>query len=711
MYARMARESILKTKTPIQLNDKELILNVLKNSFIFKELDDTELNILMACMFHCRVAEGQYVFKQGDVANTFFIIKSGTAEIHANERFIKTLESPKYFGETALLYNAPRNASIRAATELELFGMERQTFQKMIRQISNRSFESSFACLEKAAIFDSLTKEQKIQLTENVIVEKYAAGDTIIHQNATAHSFYLIKTGSVDCLKHGKVVAKLNEGATFGEQAMVEKGQRAVTVKAKNDVVLLALSSDVLEKILGETLQDLQNKNVLFWAVASEPHFAGLLAAQKERWFQQSKMVSFDGINILKRAGQPITRLYLVLEGQIKYGEKVFERGQFFRLDLVFPQINLAQTFEHDLVSKDGKISMIGMEDLKEILSEDFVKRESMLAAAKHPPSADSVNFQSVQNLQLTDLLYLKFLGEGQLGKVFLVADRNSRALYALKMVMKDDVAEFNLQEAVTNEKKTLMGMAHPQILKLFRTFSDEKSIYFLTNFIGGVEFFDLIRTIDFLNNTDARFYVGIMLLQLEYLHKNRICHRDLKPENLIVDEKGYLHLIDFGTAKTITNHRGRTQTIIGTPHYMAPEILTGKGYSFCVDIWSMGICMYELMTGMVPFGEDVLDPYDTYKIIIEGNLNFPKEFATLENEEAMALIRQLLDRVPESRLGGSFDKLKTHEWFEGFDWESLEKRTAVAPNILTGENVLSQSELNELFQRSRPMLQQIEVS
>jgi len=212
-------------------------------------------------------------------------------------------------------------------------------------------------------------------------------------------------------------------------------------------------------------------------------------------------------------------------------------------------------------------------------------------------------------------------------------------------------VAEFNLQEAVTNEKKTLMGMAHPQILKLFRTFSDEKSIYFLTNFIGGVEFFDLIRTIDFLNNTDARFYVGIMLLQLEYLHKNRICHRDLKPENLIVDEKGYLHLIDFGTAKTITNHRGRTQTIIGTPHYMAPEILTGKGYSFCVDIWSMGICMYELMTGMVPFGEDVLDPYDTYKIIIEGNLNFPKEFATLENEEAMALIRQLLDRVPESRL------------------------------------------------------------
>ncbi len=193
LFARMARESIIKTKQTIGQEDKMLIFDALKRSFIFKDLSDNDVNIVIACMFHCTVDEGQFVFKQGDIANSFFVIKSGTAEVIANERLIKTLESPKYFGETALLYNAPRNASIRAQTELELFGMDRVTFQKMIRQISNRLFDQSYACLQKATIFDCLSQEQKRQLAENVIVEKYAEGETIVHQGARANSFYIIK--------------------------------------------------------------------------------------------------------------------------------------------------------------------------------------------------------------------------------------------------------------------------------------------------------------------------------------------------------------------------------------------------------------------------------------------------------------------------------------------------------------------------------------
>lgn len=91
----------------------------------------------------------------------------------------------------------------------------------------------------------------------------------------------------------------------------------------------------------------------------------------------------------------------------------------------------------------------------------------------------------------------------------------------------------------------------------------------------------------------------------MEYLHIRNIIYRDLKPENVMVEADGYLRLIDMGTAKQLKQNSGfRTFTIIGTPHYMAPEVMQGKGYSFSVDIWSLGVLLYEFFCGHLPFGE-----------------------------------------------------------------------------------------------------------
>ncbi len=104
----------------------------------------------------------------------------------------------------------------------------------------------------------------------------------------------------------------------------------------------------------------------------------------------------------------------------------------------------------------------------------------------------------------------------------------------------------------------------------------------------------------------------------MEYMHNNSIIYRDIKPENIMVDAKGYMKLIDMGTAKFLKGKGGKTFTIIGTPHYMAPEIITGKGYTYSVDLWSIGICLYEFMCGGVPFAEDAEDPYEIYEEIIK---------------------------------------------------------------------------------------------
>lgn len=138
------------------------------------------------------------------------------------------------------------------------------------------------------------------------------------------------------------------------------------------------------------------------------------------------------------------------------------------------------------------------------------------------------------------------------------------------------------------------------------------------------------------LDNSEAIFYTATIILILEYLFEWNIVYRDLKPENMIVDDIGYINLIDFGTATWLSMNKNWTHTIIGTPHYMAPETLKGKGYNCTADLWSLGVIIFELMCGYVPFGENETDPISIYNAIVMAPLVFPDYFTESENEKAI---------------------------------------------------------------------------
>lgn len=120
------------------------------------------------------------------------------------------------------------------------------------------------------------------------------------------------------------------------------------------------------------------------------------------------------------------------------------------------------------------------------------------------------------------------------------------------------------------------MQLDHSMIMKLFLTYQDANRVYFLMEHVRGQDLFDAFEHFNLMTDDQAKKYAACLLLVLEYLHERDIIYRDLKPENIMIDEEGYIKLIDFGTAKII---EGRTYSFVGTPHYLAPEIITGNGY------------------------------------------------------------------------------------------------------------------------------------
>lgn len=208
-------------------------------------------------------------------------------------------------------------------------------------------------------------------------------------------------------------------------------------------------------------------------------------------------------------------------------------------------------------------------------------------------------------HIQLDSLVFLKKLGEGQFGRVYLVREsKGSNNIYALKCIKKQQVVDSKMEKIILEEKRILERINFPLTVGFVRSFKDSHFIYLLMEYIKGSELFDVIREIGILSKQVGRFYLGCLLLSLEYLHLKNIIYRDLKPENVMVDDDGYLKLIDMGTAKQLTQEKGfRTFTIIGTPHYMAPEVMQGKGYSLPVDLWSLGVLLFEFLCGALPFG------------------------------------------------------------------------------------------------------------
>lgn len=281
---------------------------------------------------------------------------------------------------------------------------------------------------------------------------------------------------------------------------------------------------------------------------------------------------------------------------------------------------------------------------------------------------------QSQRRMLPSDFDQLKVLGQGTYGKVLLVRERATGRLYAQKQLKKASmiVEEKKIQQTKT-EKEILESIRHPYIVKLFYAMQDQQKLYLILEYAQGGELFHHLATQAMLTEDVVSFYCAEMVLALIHLHVNvGVVYRDLKPENCLLDADGHLVLTDFGLSKVATDDAGQCKTFLGTPEYMAPEVLKGESYDYGVDWWSLGAVCYDLLTGSPPY------PGNSYKMILNKIKRAKRpDFPFFVSADAQDIMTRLLRKEPKKRLGyKDFEQtIKKHRFFRKIDWKKLEVR------------------------------------
>ena len=282
----------------------------------------------------------------------------------------------------------------------------------------------------------------------------------------------------------------------------------------------------------------------------------------------------------------------------------------------------------------------------------------------------------SHKKVKLEDFEFIRLIGIGTYGKIYVASKKSSNKLYAIKILNKKNVHnKFELQNIKT-ERTVLAKLNHPFIQKLYYAFQTKGNLYFITQFMHGGELNYHIykEPNNYFSEEKARFYASEIILAINYLHKNNCIYRDLKPENVLIDITGHIKLIDFGLSKLCEGYPCKTRTLCGTPEYLAPEVLFEKEYGIEVDWWSLGVILYEMLSGYLPF--KIIPSEKVTKNIYKKRIKMFKHFS----KNAENLIKRLLEYNPKKRI--TFDGIIKHPFFKGTNWDKIEKLETNPPFI-----------------------------
>ena len=665
------------------------------------------------------------IFRQGDPAGCFYILRQGTCDIIINGEKKNTLEKGSYFGDSAILYGTNREYTVKSSTDCYVWIMEKKNFKKVIEHILHITYEDNNANINKLPLFSVLSNDQKSKLSNNIYRETHLEKRTIFDNGNISNCVYVLKDGNIQLKKDGKLLKSLVKGDYFGTLEVLSNSNRITEAVPKEKTHLLTIPAFWLKSLYGDNYRSILALFLIKSAFMNNSYLKKLNLIFLDEVFNLISFKYYEKETNIIKAGEPKNAYIVVtIEGElvdantneticernnVLFGKEIYNEDasktsslikckpysllaiikcadlkQHFKCSLKMlgekssyierlRKVNLFKNFTNakfENLSKKLKTEKIpngknvitqGEEGtrfyiVKKGLVDIFVKDKYIRTMNeneylgeralffKEPRSAtakahgdvevfylEKDDFETVieknlkdylkdrlylqdNTVQLNDLIYYMKLGSGSYGNVSLVKSSKNKYFYAIKNISCKQILYNQLHSNLELERSILVKIDHPFIVKLVKTMKDKNYVYFLMDYIKGKELFDVIRDIGLLNKFQTQFYGASIMLAVQYLHERKFIYRDIKPENIMVLGNGFIKLIDFGTAKAIND---KAKTIIGTPHYMAPEVILGEGYSFKVDFWSIAVCMYEFMCGGVPFGESHEEAMDVYLSII----------------------------------------------------------------------------------------------
>ncbi|XP_054058731.1 cGMP-dependent protein kinase 2 isoform X1 [Rissa tridactyla] len=572
---------------------------------------------------------------------------------------------------------------------------------------------------EKKLIMDALNKNQFLKrlephqirdMVECMYERTFQQGSYVIRQGEPGNHIFVLKEGSLEVFQQNKLLSSIPAWTAFGELAILYNCTRTASVKAITNVKTWALDREVFQNIMRVTAQTRQEQYRNF--LRSVSLLKNLPEDKLTKIMDCLEVEYYDKGDYIIREGEEGNTFFIIAKGKVivtqstadhsqpqliknlhkgdYFGEKALISDDVRSANVIADEYNMeclvinretfnqtVGTYEELQTYLEGYVANLARADEKRhAKGRSFcgqLTKEVSLEMIELKEKVSQFSPSPFQNLEVVTTL-----GVGGFGRVELVKVKNENTAFAMKCIKKKHVVDTKQQEHIYSEKKILEQICSPFIVKLYRTFKDSKYVYMLLEACLGGELWSLLRDRGSFDEATTKFCVGCVTEAFDYLHHVGIIYRDLKPENLILDAEGYIKLVDFGFAKKIGSGQ-KTWTFCGTPEYVAPEVILSKGHDFGVDFWSLGILVYELLTGSPPFSGT--DQMMTYNLILKGieKLDFPK-IITRRPED---LIRRLCRQNPTERLGNlrnGINDIKKHRWLSGFNWDGLKVRKLTSP-------------------------------
>ena len=575
---------------------------------IYNIIEYEQRNILFNNLFKEVYQENEKIINKGEMNYCIFFIREGEVNIlNDKNKVIKNLKRGDYFGEKEIILNCESNYNAVAKSKVIVYAISISTFYKILGENYQSVLLLNF--LKNALLKSNNFQKFNVKLLDqisDIVVGKVIEKEKIIYEKGYDTSSQMITLIDGELYNKNTKESIIQRGNLLFEDDLLNNSKRKLDyqISTSDDCFILEINMQKLENFFKCSLKELLDKSSAIERLKQVNLFKTFTMAKLETLSEKIKIEKIpNGKNVITQ-GEEGTRFYIVKKGKVdifvrdKYIRTMNENEYLGERALFFKEPRSATATANGdcevfYLEKNDFISVIET-NLKDYLMSRLYLQDN--------------------TVQLQDLEFYDRLGNGNFGIVSLVKSKKNKYFYAIKNISNKQILYSQLAQNLELERGILLQIDHPFIVKLVKTLKDENYIYFLMDYIKGKELFDVIRDIGLLNKFQAQFYGASLMLAVEYLHERKFIYRDIKPENVMILENGYIKLIDFGTAKAITD---KTTTIIGTPHYMAPEVILGDGYSFQVDFWSIAICIYEFVCGAVPFGETAEEPMDVYLSII----------------------------------------------------------------------------------------------